>query len=178
MARIIEPRHSKSAIKLAVFFLSCFVVAIAVQYYYPADIDQICEKESPTLVNNIHSCSLTQPLIKDLEHQGYTPIVLESSESRRGPFKAKFDYKIYEVQNFKIHGASGSGPAQFRFINGRLSSIVYTPKKSDSAFELYPENKSTSTSIKHSSNHEGLKYITWSNNQLESYISWWIWRFA
>lgn len=178
MARIIKRRHSKTATTSAVFLLACFVLAIATQYYYPADIDQICEKESPLLVNNIQSCSLTQSLISDLKNQGYTPIILESSESSRGPFKAKFNYEVFEVLNFKIDENSGSGTAQFRFINGRLFSIVYTPEKSGSTFELFPENKTESITIRHSSNPQGLKSISWSNNQLEAYISWWIRRFA
>ena len=178
MAPIIKRRHSKTATTLAVFLLACFVAVIAAKYYYPADIDQICENESPLLVNNIQSCSLTQSLISDLENQGYTPILLESSESSRGPFKAKLDYKVFEVFNFKIDGDSGSGTARFRFINGRLSSIVYAPEKSGSAFELFPENKTESISIQHSSNPGRVKSVSWSNNKLEAYISWWIRRFA
>ncbi len=178
MAHIIKHINSKLTITSTVLFLICFFAVIAAKYYYPADVDQICQKESPLLVNNIHSCSLTQQIVNNLEIEGYTPVLLENSKQSRGPFKARFDYQIFEINNYKINGDPSGGIAQFRFINGRLSSIVYTPKKPESVLELYPENRTNAISIQHSSNYQGLKYISWSNNQLESYISWWIRRFA
>ena len=178
MAHIIKYRISTLTIASLILLLACSFAFIVARYYYPANLDQMCDSNSPLLVNDIHSCSLIEQVVSNLEHESYTLITLEKSNTSRGPFKARFDYKIFEINNYKIEGDPNSGVAQFRFINGRLSSIAYTPKNPESVFNLYPEKESNETSVRHSTNYQGLKYISWSNNQLESYITWWIRRFA
>ncbi|WP_148272461.1 hypothetical protein [Pseudomonas ogarae] len=153
-----------------------FFAAIGLRYQEPVNIERACEGSPPLLINNLNSCSLVGQTLNFLEAEGYKPAILESSEKNSGLLRKKFSLKIFEVPNYKID--NNTGPAQFSFINGRLFAISYFPKASDTVFERHPASKSETLTVKHLTNHQGLKYISWSNNHLETYITWWISRFS
>ncbi|WP_434701985.1 hypothetical protein [Pseudomonas sp. D1-36] len=159
-------------VALAVVFFAAFQL----RYKEPVNIELACEGTPPLLTNNINSCGFVDQTLSFLEAEGYKPVILESSEKNSGLLRKKFSLKIFEVSNYKIDNDTGS--AQFSFINGRLFAISYFPKASDTVFERYPASKSEALTIKHLTNHQGLKYISWSNNHLEAYITWWISRFS
>lgn len=150
--------------------------AIGLRYQEPVNIERACENSRPPLVNNFNSCSSVDQTLNAIETEGYKPAILENSEKNSGLLRKKFSLKIFEVPNYKIDNSIG--PAQFSFINGRLFAISYFPKTSDTVFERHPASKSETLTVKHLTNHQGLKYISWSNNHLETYITWWISRFS
>lgn len=149
---------------------------VGLRYQEPVNIERVCEDSPPLLINNLNSCSFVGQTLNLLEAEGYKPVVLESSEKNSGFLRKKFSLKIFEVPNYKIDNSTG--PAQFSFINGRLFAVSYFQKASDTVFEKHPESKSETLTVKHLTNHQGLKYISWSNNHLEFYITWWIPRFS
>lgn len=149
---------------------------IGLRYQEPVNIERACADSPPLLINNFNSCSFVDQTLSLLETEGYKPVILENSEKNSGLLRKKFSLKIFEVPNYKIDNSTG--PAQFSFINGRLFAISYFPKVSDAVFERHPASKSEALTVKHLTNHQGLKYISWSNNYLETYITWWISRFS
>ncbi|WP_434702334.1 hypothetical protein J3P85_15700 [Pseudomonas sp. Z1-12] len=166
------PKTSATLIAL----MSVASAAIVLRYQEPVSIERICEESPPLLINNFNSCGHIDQTLSSLEAQGYKPTTLESLEKNSGLLRKKFSLKIFEVPYYKID--SNTGTAQFGFINGRLFSISYFPKASDTVFEKHPANKSGTLTVKHLSSRQGLKYISWSNNYLETYITWWISRFS
>ncbi|WP_139211584.1 hypothetical protein [Pseudomonas sp. NFACC08-1] len=165
---------SKTTAALIALVTVVFAV-IGLKYQEPVNIERVCE-DSPPLTNNFNSCSLVDQTLDFLEAEGYKPVLLESSEKNSGLLRKKFSLKIFEVPNYKMNNSTA--PAQFSFINGRLFATSYFPKASDTVFERHPASKSETLTVKHLTNHQGLKYISWSNNYLETYITWWISRFS
>lgn len=153
-----------------------FFAAAGLRYQEPVNIERVCEDSPPPLINNFNSCSLVDQTLDFLEAEDYKPVLLESSEKNSGLLRKKFSLKIFEVPNYKMNNSTG--PAQFSFINGRLFATSYFPKASDTVFERRPTSKSETLTVKQLTNHQGLKYISWSNNHLEAYITWWISRFS
>ena len=169
------PKMSKKTATL-ITLVAVIFAAIGFRYQEPVNIERVCEDSPPLLINNINSCSFVDQTLNFLEAEGYKPVILENSEKNSGLLRKKFSLKIFEVPNYKID--NNTGPAQFGFINGRLFAISYFPKASDTVFERHPASRSETLTVKHLTNHQGLKYISWSNNHLETYITWWISRFS
>lgn len=160
------------------FLILVFFAIFYIRYHNPANIEKTCKSAHPLLVNNFRSCSLIEDVLSTLKENGYNPVILESSKYFGGIFREEFNTDIFEITNYQIQGDKNTGITRFKFINGRLVSIVHFPKETDFLFELYPQRNSEDVSVKHLSDFQGKKYMTWSNNHLEDYISWWIRRFS
>jgi hypothetical protein len=153
-------------------------IVIAVKYQKPVDIESVCKEASQPLVNDISSCSPIDKTLRSLEVEGYKPLVLESSKQSKGLLREKFYLQIFEVKNYKLNNYTDTGAAQFRFINGRLFAISYFPNTPNTAFKQYPESQSGTITVKHLINYQEKKYILWSDDRLEAYITWWISKFS
>lgn len=178
MAHTTNIKKSTKKALLLFFFILLALTSIYVQYYSPVNTERACKNIHPILVGNIRSCSPIKEILSTLKADGYMPITLESSKDFGGIFRAEFNRNVFEIPNYQILGDENTGAAQFQFINGRLSAIIYFPTEPDLAFELYPEKKSKDITVEHLTNYQGRIYIYWSNNSLEKYISWWVRRFS
>lgn len=154
-----------------------FFTAIMIKYQKPVDIERACKEASPSLANQINSCSLVDHALKHLKSNGYDPVLIENTRQSGRLLRAKFHLQIFEIDNYRINDDQIIGTAQLSFINGRLSSITFFPTSTDSIFNLYPENSSKAITVRHATNYQGKRYISWPNNYLEAYITWWISRY-
>lgn len=178
MAHTINAKKAPKRHLVIHFFILLALAIFYIRYYNPVNIEKVCKNSAPLLVNNIHSCDAVEKVIGTLKSEGYIPLTLESDVAFGGLFREKFQREVFEVSGYKIRGDKNIGTARFKFINNKLSSIFFFPTAGSIIFELHPEKSSKDISVKHVTDLENKRYLIWSNNRLEEYVTWWIRRFS